>query len=328
MRASRRSLLAATTAPIWTACRRRPAAGLIKVGVTVRITAAPLYLAHELGLFRDEGLNVEIVGYNRQLEQIPALVAGQIQAAFHGFTPALCNAIHRGGRIRIVAGRHTLVPGCSDQGAAYYRRARFPNGFDRPADWRGARIAIPTDNEMGRFYLDQLLAAKGVPPDSVEISRMRAEEAVAAAAGDHLDLFFGSGRPEFLAGGLPPTVARTDMLISLLGEFQYAYVIFGAALLDGNLSTGAGLLRAYLHGVRRFQAGETPRFLDEFASRAHMDPALVRGSCRSNISPTGEIRLGDMERWVAWAVAGKLTEPIRAEDMVDLRFQQAVAKSL
>jgi ABC-type nitrate/sulfonate/bicarbonate transport system substrate-binding protein len=240
----------------------------------------------------------------------------------------LANAIGRGAKIRIVAGRDELKPGCSDAGALYYRRSRFPGGLDDPRQWEGSRVALSNNNLMTEFYLDQILRSKGLAASSVQLSRMGMAESVAAASTGHIDAFFGSGRPEFLSGGLPKDVTRSDLIMSILGRFQYTYVVYGAKMLDGNPETGAAFLRAYLRGVRRFAAGDTPRFLDELAARMHQNADLLKAECRDNISTEGEIRVEDIRRWLAWAAAKKyLTQPVTAEQMIDTRFQRAAPGS-
>jgi NitT/TauT family transport system substrate-binding protein len=279
----------------------------------------------ERGLFRDAGLDVSLVESQGQFDAVTRLAGGQVDVALTGFNPGIANAIGRGARMRIVAARDQLKPGCSDQGALYYRKARFPQGLEQAEGWGGSRIALSSDNLMTEFYLDDLLAGKGLPSSAVEISRMRMEDAVAAAAAGRVDLFFGSARPEFLNGGLPKDVVRSDVLMTRLGGFQYTYVLYGEKLLEGDPAVGVRFLRAYLSAVRRFAAGETPQFLDQLAARMHMNPTLVKAGCRDNISTTGELRLGDIRRWMAWAESKKyLVQPVKADQIVDLRFQRAL----
>jgi hypothetical protein len=114
------------------------------------------------------------------------------------------------------------------------------------------------------------------------------------------------------------------LLERTLGDFQYSHVVFGPRLLDDDIATGAAFMRAYLRGVRAFVGGDTPRFLDDFARRFHMKLELVKAACRNNISLTGEIRLADLERWLAWAASkGYLTRTLGTQEIVDLRFQEA-----
>ncbi len=301
----------------------------IRLAVSPRVTHAPAYLAYEKGLFQKEGLDLQLVELVSSTDALTALAGNRVEAACLTFTAGICNAVSRGARIRIVAARDSLKPGCSDQGALYYRRTRFPHGLERAEDWKGAHIALPSDNNTAGFYLERILAANKVPAASIEISRMRAEEAVAAASTGRLDVFFGSGRPEFLNGGLPKDIKRSDILVDLLGEFQYTYILFGRLLLDGDPEMGTSLLRAYLAGVRRYVQGENPKFLDDLAARMHMNPRLVKAGCRSNISTDGEIRMRDIDQWIQWAVSsGTATGPITADQLVDARFQHAAMRKL
>jgi NitT/TauT family transport system substrate-binding protein len=327
---TRRGFLPVFAGPLLAGCNRakdpRPK---IRLAVSPRVTHAPMYLAYEQGLFLKEGLDVQLVEFNGQVDALPALAGNRVDAACLSFTPGICNAVSRGARIRIVAVRDSLKPGCSDQGSLYYRRARFVHGLERAEDWRGARIALPSDTNTTPFYLQRVLSAHGLSPADVEISRMRVEEAVAAASTGQLDVFFGSGRPEFLNGGLPKSIERSNIVVDLLGEFQYTYILFGSMLLDGNPEVGTSFLRGYLAGARRFVNGETPKFLEDLAARMHMNSELVRSGCRSNLSTDGEIRKSDLDRWVQWAVAtGAVAAPITSEQLVDTRFQRAAVRSL
>lgn len=330
MTLTRRTLLPALAGSLLAGCHRtRGPLSKIRISVSPRVTHAPIYLAYEQGLFRKEGLDVELVDFVSPMESLTALVGNRVDVACVSFTPGICNAAARGARIRIVAARDSLKPGCSDQGALYYRQTRFAQGVKQTESWKGARIALPSDSNAAGFYLEQILAANKVSPASVEISRMRVEEALAAASSGHLDVFFGSGRPEFLNGGLPKDFKRSDILMDVLGEFQYAYMMFGHSLLDGDPAPGTSLLRAYLAGVRRYVNGETPQFLDDLAARMHMNPELVKSECRSNLSTDGEIRTRDLDRWIQWSIAsGTVTDAITADQLVDTRFQKAANRAV
>ncbi|HSR06322.1 MAG TPA: ABC transporter substrate-binding protein [Bryobacteraceae bacterium] len=330
MTLTRRSLLPALAGSLLAGCHKgRQPLSKIRVAVSPRVTHAPIYLAHEKGLFQKEGLDVELVEYVSPSDTVPALAGNRVEVSCVTFSPGICNAAARGARIRIVATRESIKPGCSDQGALYYRRSRFSQGLEQADAWKGARIALPADSSSAAFYLEQILAANKLSTTAVEISRMRAEDAVAAASGGQVDVFFGSGRPEFLNGGLPKDIRRSDILIDMLGEFQYAYILYGPALLDGDPAVGTSFLRAYLAGVRRYVDGETPQFLDDLAARMHMNPKLVKSECRSNVSTDGEIHTRDLDRWVQWAVAsGAVPGWIAAEQLVDTRFQKAASRNL
>jgi NitT/TauT family transport system substrate-binding protein len=330
MTLTRRNLLPALAGSLLAGCHRaKQPLSKIRVAVSPRVAHAPIYLAHEKGLFQKEGLDVELVEYVSPSDAVPSLAGNRVEVACVTFSPGICNAALRGARIRVVATRESLKPGCSDQSALYYRRSRFSQGVERAGAWKGARIAVPADSYAASFYLEQILAANKLSAAAVEISRMRVEEALAAASSGQVAVFFGSGRPEFLNGGLPKDFKRSDILVDMLGEFQYAYILYGPALLDGDPAVGTSLLRAYLAGVRRYVNGETPQFLDDLAARMHMNPKLVKSECRSNVSTDGEIHTRDLDRWVQWAIAsGAVPGSVTADQLVDTRFQKAASRNL
>ncbi len=321
---TRRRLLSLAAAPGLLSCgrARRPSRSL-RVAVSPRVTMASTYLAKERGFFDAEGLDVSFVEVPGSREAVPLLAGGQVDVAMFSFTPALANAISRGSRIRIVAAREEIRPGCSELGALYYRRQRFPNGL-RPQDLKRVRVALASDSSTNEFFLYTLLRSAGVSYSDVRVSTMKIEEAVAAASAGYVDMFFGSGRPNFMDRGLPADLVRSDILDRALGEFQYSYVVYSATLLDGGMEPGASFLRAYLRGARAFVAGDSPRFLDDLARRLHLKAELVRAACRQNVSLTGEVRTADLDRWLAWAADKRyLTHPITSAQLVDLRFHPA-----
>jgi NitT/TauT family transport system substrate-binding protein len=304
----------------------------IKFGVTPRVTSGAFYVGFEKGYFREEGFDVQPVEMAGQIEMLPALASGTLDAGLIAFTPAIYNAVARGAKIRVVAGRERLILGCSEQGTLFYRQDRFPKGIEK-GDWKGMRVALAADTNSTRFYLQELLASRHMTEADVEVSRMRMEESVAAAIANRIDVFFGSGRPEWVQGGLPKKIRRSDMLVSILGTFQYSYVVFGARLLEGDPAVGIALLRAYLRGTKGFTAGETPKFFDDLAGRLHLEPKMVRNTCRTGTEPTGEIRAQDIERWVVWAKESKQlpdsVSPAQAvAQLIDNRFQPAAIKGL
>jgi ABC-type nitrate/sulfonate/bicarbonate transport system substrate-binding protein len=304
----------------------------LQVGGGLRVTNAALHLGVERGYFRQEGLDLQMVDFGGQAEVLPGVISGAQDVGLLGFGPGLWNAISRGGKVKFVLARDALLKGCSEQGTLFYRQERFPKGIEK-GDWKGMRVALTTEATTTQFYLQQLLAARGMTEADVEISRMRMEESVAAASAGRLDVFFGSGRPEWIAGGLPKNIRRSDLLLSVLGTFQYTFVVFGAKLLDGDPAIGTAFARAYLRAVRRFVAGDNPKFLDELAARMHLDPKLVKSACRTGTSTSGEIRMQDLVRWIKWyqerkQMPGDIPAEKIAAQMVDLRFQKAAIGTL
>ena len=76
-------------------CRTGPLR-TVRVSTLPRFVLAPLYLAEELGFFRDVGLELDIQPLADTTQMIPLLAGGRIDVTFAGATAALFNAIANG----------------------------------------------------------------------------------------------------------------------------------------------------------------------------------------------------------------------------------------
>lgn len=76
---------------------------VIRVGHLVGICMSPLFYGHATGMFKAEGLNVELKFVPNPGDGLTALVSGAIQVAHLPFTNAVV-AVHNGAPIRTIAG--------------------------------------------------------------------------------------------------------------------------------------------------------------------------------------------------------------------------------
>ena len=80
-----------------------PQPAVITVGHLVGICMSPLFYAHATGLFKPEGLNVDLKFVPNPGDGLTALVSGAIQIAHIPFTNAVV-AAHNGAPVRTIAG--------------------------------------------------------------------------------------------------------------------------------------------------------------------------------------------------------------------------------
>jgi len=295
------------------ACRRG-SLRTIRVATLPRFILAPLHVADEQGYFREAGLELDMQPLTDTTQMIPLLAAGQIDVTFAGATPAVFNAVAQGARTRIVAARDIAVPGCTEE--VHGHRKSFPNGFADAGLLKGKRVAVTAPTSLTAFLLDVLLESAGLQTTDVELLTMRlSESAVALVAGQLdavVDLDMGFSSPEIVPG---PSVSR------LVPGFQYSYIHFGRALLDGEPATGASFLRAYFRGVREFRAGTVPRAMDQLARGSGMDSAGVRTACRDRLTDHGGVDAASVQRMIEWSAKKRfLRAPIDAAQVIDRRF--------
>ena len=312
----RRTALGCLASLVLSGCHRTELR-TIRIATLPRFILAPLYVADELGFFREAGLRIDVQPLTDTTQMIPLLAAGQIDVTFAGATPAVFNAIAQGARTRIVAARDAAVPGCTQE--VHGSRRSFPAGFTDAAQLKGKRVAVTAPTTLTAFLLDVLLESAGLHTSDVTLVSMRLSESAPALVAGQLDavvdLDMGFSSPDVVAG---PSVA------SLIPGFQYSYIQFGRALLDDDVRTGAAFLRAYFRGVRAFRAGTVPKAMDQLARGSGMDPAAVRSACRDRLIETGIVDAASVRRMMDWALAKRfIPAAIDPESVIDRRFIEA-----
>jgi len=287
---------------------------------------SPFYTAYEAGYFSNAGFNLQLTKELPNVQSIPLLAAGKLDVGFPGLTTGLMNAVERGARVRIVAGRVVVSSSCEPHAGIYVRSSEFPDGVRNMRQLRRRRIAVPNSTTFGLFCLDKLLEREGMSRADVEIHETSANERLAALRAGAVDAFLT------LETDMNTTIRSLQLasgprLGDVLPNVQYGFIAFGSRLLDGDVRTGASFLGAYFRGVRDFQAGKTPAFMDEFAKTNKLDPALVKAACRDSFEHDGRIHFRDMQTYADWAVdQGYIGRPIRAQDLVDTRFLDALQR--
>ncbi len=321
----RRRELVRSLAGSWlaaTGCKRRRAKDerKLKVAVAPQLTMAPLHLALEMGYFADAGVDVSVVEITNSVQVMLLLAAGEVDASLTSLSVAFLNAVARGSNVRIVAGRALLSAGCESGDRIYVRRADHPGGLQDLRLLRGKRIAISRRGTTTEFFLDAMLASAGLTQRDVQVSTLARSEAVAALLSGRIDVLMDHQFHRDMEE-VSRQVARGPRVADFLPNFQYTHVFFGSRLLAGDFQKGIGLLGGYLRGVREFMAGQTPRFMDDFARANGLDPARTRAGCRDFLAPDGGIQTADLERFLSGAnEKGYLTAALHAADLIDWRF--------
>jgi NitT/TauT family transport system substrate-binding protein len=308
-------------APLAGCSRRRSSATPIRVSVGPYLYLAPLYLANELGYFKDAGLTVELHQTPSGSQAIPLLAGGQLDVSFSALTPALANAVARGADVRVVAAQDYTTFLCPGISQLVVRRSSYPHGLPSVGQLKGKRIAILNRAGFAEFSLDQILAHNGMSASDVEISILRPLEALGALSSGKVDAVV---TPDHF-GKNPAAVSSDAVAITGLTEvlpgLAYTYVMFGQRMLQGDVGAGARFLSAQLRGVSEFLKGRIPRFMDDFARSNGLDPSDARQFCRDTPSADGAIDLKSIQIFVDWAVRkGYCSKPVAAEQLVDRRF--------
>ena len=325
----RRSFLAVSVcaAPgLLTSCgrlRSKASRMQLRVSASNHFSMCPFYLALESGYFAAAGFDIEVARNTQTPQSLPLMAGGKLDVGFVGFGPSVVNAVIRGARVRLVAGREVVSGSCGSMGTIYVSRKAFPNGVRTMRQLQGRRIGFSGTSPGTGFMLGMMLENEGMQAKDIVLMRMREPECVAAVRAGGLDAVFCG------EAGFSPEMQRLDLvrgpsIADLQPNLQYSYIAFGRRLLDGPAETGARFLRAYFRGAREFRGGRTPRFLDDFAKSADLDPNMLRQTCRATFERDGSIHLEDLRRAMQWMSAeGLCPASVDAGALVDARFLEA-----
>lgn len=283
--------------------------GTVKVVIAPFLSFAPILIADEEGCFDAEGLDVEFVTLNVSAEAVPVLVQGKIDVLAGHIAPSHMNAIARGARIRIVAGKGRHDPeGCTYAAIMASRELIESGRLDGPEGLRGLRCT--TERSSANFYaFGTLLGAAGLGVDDIRIvdipqaAKLKAFESgaidVASASEPWLTLIAEAGHA---------AVWKPDC--EILPGFQMGVILFGPGLLDEDPERGVRFMTAYLEGVRRYREGKTERNVEILARRTGLDPDLVRRTCWIPVSADGKIDGESLVAYQEWALGEDLVDRV------------------
>ena len=87
------------------------AADQVRIGISRTISDAGYYIADAKGLFREEGLEVSIIGFNSAAQMIAPLGTGDLEVGGGTVSAGFYNAVGRGILMKIVADQASIKPG-------------------------------------------------------------------------------------------------------------------------------------------------------------------------------------------------------------------------
>jgi len=312
-------------------CRKAEPHKLV-VAATPYLAMAPLHLALERKYFERAGFEIQLERLSGAGQGVAPMAGGKLDVSFISVNAALVNAIIRGARIRLVAGREHTRPDCSQIGGLLYRRKSFPHGLDSGESLkqlRGKRISAALKGTgTTSFLFEQILQGGGLTLDDVQLLSLDATAVPAALAQGLLDAALNSSSMETLPERYAAEIGHSGIAAKLFPDFQASFIVFGSRLLDGDPAIGRRFLSIYHGAVREYVRGAEPAFLTEYAQSRKLDLAALRKSCRTNVSLDGALDLKSIQTFLDWAARRRFTDRVlKAEEIVDTRFLEAARRS-
>lgn len=303
----------------------------IKVGVLPIAPYAVLEIAQAEGYFTQQGLDVELVPFRSGNEMIPLLLNGQLDVAPAALTAGFFNAIARGGNLKMALPSVTIAEQECVYIAYFIRKHDLETGIrTTPANWRGARIAMPPSGIQG---MSGFVVARTLQPSGLDLTDVELVEIDQAAQPEALR----SGQVDIVLA-LEPTKTRLavddDFELLLAAEsfvpenLTSSVVAYGPRLLE-DLELGHRFAVAYMQGVRQYRQGPTQRNVELIARFTGLQPDLVRQLCPAVMPVDGQFNVDSIMDYQDWLIAqGLLEQTVAPVDFLDMHFAEEALRQL
>jgi ABC-type nitrate/sulfonate/bicarbonate transport system substrate-binding protein len=207
---------------------------------SIVIDFAPLWIARDKGIFRDERIDPEVTYIQGNIRVVQSLVANEVQFGIAGTAGAVSAR---------AAGEEVIVVAVPMNRLDYTFVAR--QLITKPADLAGKKVGIGafggSDELATRIALEKL----GVNPSSVTmITAGGSAERLAALRVGSVDAATVGGAT-FIGGGAG--LHKVLDLVDLGIEFPFTAIFTTRRFAAANRDSVLGFIRAYMRGVRFFQ---------------------------------------------------------------------------
>jgi NitT/TauT family transport system substrate-binding protein len=290
---------------------------------------APLYVAIERGYFRQEGLDVELIGTPGGASSFVVLASGRAEVVVGGLGAALFNAAARGLDFKVVGPVHMEKPPVSTP-LVVSKRAYDSGQIRSVRDLRGKRVAVNVLGSATEFWLNAALLKGGLTMDDVQVVAVNFPEVPAA-------LENGAIAAGLLGEPLATLAEDRGQIVRLSEDFvngiQVTALYYGGEFIRARPKEAVGFMTAWLRASRDLYAGGYKR--DDIAAivekHTGVPAAIVKRAAPPVHEPDGKMNFNDFKRLQEFfKKRGSLTyeKPLEPQQYIDGSFVREALRRL
>ncbi len=310
----------------------------VKVGVLKLTSSAPVFVGVEKGLFREFGIEPELVYFQAAAPIATALAAGQIDVGATGLTAALYNIVLGGEKVWIVADKGREWPGYPLVGIVVQKEL-YEGGLRAVRDLKGRRIGVTQLGSTFHYHIGNILEKEGLTLGDVKIVPLQAmPAAVEALRGKQVDAILvpqpfpgaaeaqGFGKILAWAGDLYP--------------WQIAAIFYSKGF-AADRQRAVAFMKGYVKASRYYHDAVLVQKDGRLAPGAHYDEVVDITARYTGAKPeiiklgfpyqdrNGRLLVPDIEKQIKWWVAhGFMKKPLALRQVVDTSFIEEAIKQL
>ena len=292
----------------------------LNVAILPYLSFSPLFIALDEGFFKEQGLRIKVHKFARSPEVVPALAQGRLDVAGSFMSVSLFNAIEHGADIKIVTCKMYIDPQSCTSVGLLAKRSLVENGeLSNPLQLKGRRIAINEATIEG-YYVEKLLKKSGLHLNEIKYGDLPAPTVFAAFKNGSIDL--ASESEPWITRSIKAGQAVMWMpMEKVVPNFQFAFLLYGPALLKKHPEAGNRFMVAYLKALHQLSLGKTSRNLEIIAKHTKLDLELLKETCWPSFHQDGRINAQSVLEFQSWAVEkGYMEKAAAIEKVWDPRF--------
>lgn len=159
--------------------------GEVTVGVTGSLSDAALYIAQDMGYFKDQNLKVKFQSFPDATKMLPAIATDRIQVTRSAQSAGLFNSLSQAVELKLVADGGHLEEGFGYVGIVV--RKDLADQLRQPSDLKGRTVAVAATGGTSDILLERLLRRDGLDLEDVELKPLPLPEQLSAFANDSID---------------------------------------------------------------------------------------------------------------------------------------------
>jgi NitT/TauT family transport system substrate-binding protein len=306
------------------------AAEKLTVGVLKLASSGPVFLAQDLGFFREAGLEVEFKFFEAAQPVAVATVSGDVDLGVTGVTAGFYNLAGKGA-LKLIAGQAREEPGYKLVAVVASKKAAEA-GLKRIEDLPGRAAGVTQVGSTFHYSLGLIAEKHGFDIAKVRVVPMQSlPNVVSAVKGGQVDSAI------LPATGATPLIASGDAVLLAWADetpWQVAAVFTSPRAIQNRRAALESFVRGYQKGLKAFHASfltkgadgkivpgpDAEKHLAIIAKYTGQTPASIRDSI-PYIDPKGRLLVSDIYRQVRWYQGQKLVDAgVDAASILDLSF--------
>ncbi|WP_213455581.1 ABC transporter substrate-binding protein [Rhizomonospora bruguierae] len=311
----------------------------VRYGSVGGMTDGPLYLAEELGYFKDAGIKVERTRFESGTQILAAMVGGSLDVAAVAVSAGLLNAIDGSDKFKFVADRQSQQ-GPRRFGEGFLASPRILDGvaLDDPKALgqalKGKKVAITGKSTSTEFMVGELMKSYGIDNSQVDLVVLPFGSMAAALKSGAIDA--GIVLEPFMSQILN---AKTGVMIShldgVISSGTQVPVTYSKAFASGDRQVAEGFMTAFLHGAQVMndalgaKGTDREKVIDIIAKYSDLPADVIAQSDPPGIAPQAPLDISYMADFQEFLLAqGVMKKKVDIASAVDDSFAAAARKEL